>query len=158
MYPHQPGEPPRDPARPALTSRRNTLVPANAAVHALRQNQGGDTDYRPHRSADPRAARRKISPATQPTTLWRRRRYHRRRHAKPEIPIHQPKRPAGSYLGGFRTPDGARKPSPLRPFRGIWGLLLSGRSPHAGAVGETESDRSRLGPLEGHGLKFAAAG
>src|ERR1700730_6599584 len=112
MYPHQPGEPPRDPARPALTSRRNTLVPANAAVHALRQNQGGDTDYRPHRSADPRAARRKISPATQPTTLWRRRRYHRRRHAKPEIPIDQPKRPAGSYLGGFRTPNGTRKPSP----------------------------------------------
>ena len=40
---HQPGEPRRDPALPAITSRRNVPVPANAAVHALRQDPGGKT-------------------------------------------------------------------------------------------------------------------
>src|ERR1700731_1431467 len=105
------------------TNRENLLV----TRHGLRSPHVETPSFRPTprctpfariraetltiaRTADPRAARRKISPATQPTTLWRRRRYHRRRHAKPEIPIDQPKRPAGSYLGGFRTPDGARKP------------------------------------------------
>ncbi len=33
--------------------------------------------------------------------------------AKAEIPIDRCRRPAGSCLGGFRTPNGIRKPSPL---------------------------------------------
>jgi Putative transposase len=34
--------------------------------------------------------------------------------AKRGIPIDQRRRPAGSCMGGFRTPDGNRKPSPIR--------------------------------------------
>ena len=36
--------------------------------------------------------------------------------AKREVPIDRHRSPTGSCSGGFRTPDGIRKPSPCMPF------------------------------------------
>ena len=44
---HQPGASPRDPARLALISRRNTAIATNAPIHALRQDQRDRTEYEP---------------------------------------------------------------------------------------------------------------
>ena len=53
---HQPGASPRDPARLALISRRNTAVPANAPIHALRHDQRDRTEHEPWPAPDPPAA------------------------------------------------------------------------------------------------------
>jgi hypothetical protein len=124
--PHQPGVPRRDPARLALTSRRNTTVTTNASRHALRQDQRHTTGYQPRPVRDPRSASRKISLTnSQPTPAPSRLRNHLNR-AKLEIPIDRRRSPAGSCLGGFRTPApcpdarpamaGVRKPSPCQSF------------------------------------------
>ena len=39
--------------------------------------------------------------------------------AKPQIPIDRCRTHAGSCLGGFRTPNGIRKPSPFLPFKSV---------------------------------------
>ena len=60
-------------------------------------------------------AGRKISLAASPPPPSPTRRRHHRARAKPEIPIDRCRSPAGSCLGGFRTPNGIRKPSPTQP-------------------------------------------
>ena len=114
---HQPGAFPRDPARLALISRRNTAVAANAPIRALRQDQRNSTEYEPRPAPDPRSAWRKI-PLTKfpPTPVPSRFRRHLNQ-AKLQIPIDHRRSPADSCMGGFRTPDGIRKPSPWLPFR-----------------------------------------
>ena len=52
---HQPGASPRDPARLALISRRNTAIATNAPIRALRQAQRDRTEYEPWPAPDPRA-------------------------------------------------------------------------------------------------------
>ena len=59
-------------------------------------------------------------------------RRHRRARLKLEIPIDPRRNPAGSCLGGFRTPHGIRKPSPKLPFS-RWS-------------GKLQSERTRVGP------------
>ena len=70
------------------------------------------TEYQPRPVPDPRSAGRK-TPLTksQPTPAPNRFRNQLNR-AKLEIPIDHRRSPAGSCLGGFRMPDGIRKPSP----------------------------------------------
>ena len=65
---HQPGASPRDPARLALISCRNTAVAANAPIHALRHDQPDRTEYEPWPTPDPRAAGRKLSRNKSPPT------------------------------------------------------------------------------------------
>ena len=92
------------PARLAPISRRNTAVAANAPIHALRHDQRDRTEYEPWPASDPRAARRTISLIKSPPTpapSWFR---HHRDQAKLAIPIDHRRSPAGSCLGGFRTP------------------------------------------------------
>jgi hypothetical protein len=48
--------------------------------------------------------------------------------AKFEIPIDHHRSPAGSCLGGFRTPDGIRKPSPMQSGGNSLTAPESGRS------------------------------
>jgi hypothetical protein len=48
--------------------------------------------------------------------------------AKLEIPIDHHRSPAGSCMGGFRTPDGIRKPSPWWSFRRCGAYLVSRHS------------------------------
>ena len=124
--PHAPastGSTRRDPARLALTSRRNTTVTTNAPIHALHQDHRERTEYQPWPDPDPRAARRKISLTRPPPVPAPSRFRHLHNQAKLEIPIDHRRNPAGSCLGGFRTPApcpdarpamaGIRKPSPL---------------------------------------------
>jgi hypothetical protein len=102
--PHQPGASPRDPARLALISRRNPAVTTNAPIHALRQDQRNRTEYEPSPVPDPQSAWQEMvltkSPPT-PAPTWSR--YHRDQ-AKLAIPIDHRHSPAGSCMGGFRTP------------------------------------------------------
>jgi hypothetical protein len=126
--PHQPGAPRRDPARLARTSHRSTSVATNAPKHALHQNQCKRAGYQPRPDPDSRPAWRKISLANSPTTPAPTRFRNQLTQAKLEIPIDHHRSPAGSCLGGFRTPApspdarpamaGVRKPSPWRSFRG----------------------------------------
>jgi hypothetical protein len=124
---HQPGASPRDPARLALISRRNTAVAANAPTHALRHDQRDRTEYEPWPAPDPRSDWRNISLNKSPPTPApsRFRRHHNK--AKLQIPIEHRRSPAGSCMGGFRTPApcpdarpvmaGIRKPSPSAPLK-----------------------------------------
>ena len=51
----------RDPARLALTSRRNTPVAANAVQHALRQDQTEGLNIASRQAPDPPSTGRKVS-------------------------------------------------------------------------------------------------
>ena len=97
----------------------------NAPRHALHQDQRKRAEYQPLPDPDSSLARRKISltklsPVPAPSRF---RRHHNR--AKLEIPIDHRRSPAGSCMGGFRTPApcpdarpemaGVRKPSPSKP-------------------------------------------
>jgi hypothetical protein len=53
--------------------------------------------------------------------------------AKLEIPIDHHRSPAGSCMGGFRTPDGIRKPSPS------WSSVRLGRSSESGQKGQADA-------------------
>jgi hypothetical protein len=138
MHRHHPGAARRDPARLALTSGRSTFVAANAPGRALRQGQHDRTDHQPWPVPDPRFAWRKISllrSSTAPTTNQLRNHLD---DAKLEIPIDRHRNPAGSCMGGFRTPAlclaarpelaGIRKPSPTSPFRTLHRGPISGQS------------------------------
>ena len=129
MHRHHPGAARRDPARLALTSGRSTFVAANAPGRALRQGQHDRTDHQPWPVPDPRFAWQKISllrSSTAPTTNQLRNHLD---DAKLEIPIDRHRNPAGSCMGGFRTPAlclaarpelaGIRKPSPSQPFASV---------------------------------------
>jgi len=126
--PHQPGASRRDPARLARTSRRNTSVATSAPRHALHQDERKRAGYQPGPDPDSGLDRRKIPLAKpQPAPAPSRLRNHLNR-AKVEIPINRRRSPAGSCMGGFRTPapcldarpamPGIRKPSPKRTFPG----------------------------------------
>jgi hypothetical protein len=120
--PHQPAAPRREPARLALTSRRNTTVTTRAPRHALHQDQRHTIEDQPWPVPDPRSAWRKISLTNSPPTPPPSRSRNDLNRAKLEIPIDRRRSPAGSCLGGFRTPAlcrdarpsraGIRKPSP----------------------------------------------
>ena len=116
----------RDPARLALTSRRNTTVAANAPECALRQDQRKAAVSQPQQVPKPPSARRRISRTKPPPTAEPSRLRNHSNRAKHEIPIDHHRNPAGSCLGGFPTPDGIRKPSPSRPLRRSWPFLESG--------------------------------
>src|SRR5208283_2317099 len=133
--PHQPGASRRDPARPALPSRRNTQVPANAPTHAFRQDRDRSSEIRVRPDPDPEAARRKTSLTTPPPAASPPRSCHHHARLKTEIPIDRRRTPAGSCLGGFRTPDGIRKPSPTPP--------------PARRTGDPESSHSLTGATDG---------
>ena len=124
--PHQPGAPRRDPARLALTSRRNTTATTNAPRHALHQDHRKRAGYQPQPDPDSGLARRKISrarlsPGPAPSRF---RRHHNQ--AKLEIPIDRRRSSAASCMSGFRTPApcpdarpavaGIQKPSPSQSF------------------------------------------
>src|SRR5208283_3008493 len=140
--PHQPGASRRDPARPALLSRRNTQVPANAHTHALRQDRDKSSEIRVRPDPDPEAAWRKTSLTTSPPAASPPRSCHHHARPKTEIPIDRRRTPAGSCLGGFRTPDGIRKPSPWRSIRSAATVLESGHKTHRNCPG----NRCRLTP------------
>src|ERR1700761_6018939 len=117
MSPHQPGDARRDPARPAINSRRNTVA-ANAPECPLRQDQRKAAVSQPQQVLDPPSARRQISRTEPPPTAEPSRLRNQTSRAKHEIPIDHHRNPAGSCLGGFPTPDGIRKPSPsTNPLR-----------------------------------------
>jgi hypothetical protein len=111
---------------------------ANAPRHALRQDRRRRAGYQPWPDTDPWSAWRKISPTRlSPTPASSRLRNHFNR-AKVEIPIDHRRNPAGSCLGGFRTPApcpdaraamaGVRKPSPRPSLSCRLALLRSRRS------------------------------
>ena len=115
MRPHQPGTVRRDPARLATTLRRNTAIAANVPESALHQDPRKPAGSQPRQGLDPPSVQQQISrtkprPPTKPSQI---RNYPNR--AKHENPIDRHRSPAGSCLGGFRTPHGIRKPSPSQP-------------------------------------------
>jgi hypothetical protein len=102
--PHQPAAPCRDPARLAPTSRRNNTVTTNAPNHALHQDHHTCAGCQPRPDPDSGPASGKISftrlsPPPEPSRFL-----HHHNRAKREIPIGHRRSPAGSCLGGFRTP------------------------------------------------------
>ena len=105
---------------PAIISHRNTAVAANAPIRALRQDQRNSTEYEPRPAPDPRSAGQKISLTKFPPTPVPSRFRRHLNQAKLQIPIDHRRSPADSCMGGFRTPDGIRKPSPsLPPSRSV---------------------------------------
>jgi hypothetical protein len=102
--PRQPGAPRRDPARLALTSRRNTTVTTNAPRHAVHQDQRKRAGYQLRPDPESSLVRQKISCTRLPSVPApsRFRRHHNQ--AKLKIPIDHRRNPAGSCLGGFRAP------------------------------------------------------
>jgi hypothetical protein len=109
--PQQPGRR-HDPARQALTSRRNAPCSGDRHLRALRQLRDKTPQSRRRPVPNPATARRKASLAASLSAPSSPRRRHLPARAKAEIPIDRCRRPAGSCLGGFRTPNGIRKPSP----------------------------------------------
>jgi hypothetical protein len=116
--------------RPDLsTTRGNAPRSGGRYPHAFRQDRDKRHEPRKWSALNPATARRKVSITTSPPAPSPTRRRHHHARAKPEIPIDRRRRPAGSCLGGFRTPGGIRKPSLLRPAPANEAVLESG--PHA---------------------------
>src|SRR5208337_4794785 len=102
--------------------------PANAHTHGLRQDRDKSSEILIPPDPDPETARGKTSLTTPPPAASPPRSCHHHARPKTEIPIDRRRTPAGSCLGGFRTPDGIRKPSPSRSLmRGVV-MPQSGRS------------------------------
>ena len=113
--PQQPGRR-HDPARQTLTSHRNALCSGDGHLRACRHDRGQRREARKRPNPNPAVAWSNVSltaslSAPSPTP----RRHHRDR-LKLEVPIDRRRTPAGSCLGGFRTPHGIRKPSPKQPL------------------------------------------
>ena len=113
--PQQPGRR-RDPAWPPLTSRQNALCSGDRYPRARRHDRGKRREARWRSIPNPTVAWSKVSLAASPSAPSPTPRRHRRARLKLEIPIDPRRNPAGSCLGGFRTPHGIRKPSPNEPF------------------------------------------
>ena len=108
----------RDPARPTLTSRRNVLGSGDRHLRALRQDQGKRPEPRRRPTLNPAAAWSNVSLAASLSAPSPTPRRHHRARPKLEIPIDPRRTPAGSCLGGFRTPAHAQTRDPRRPASG----------------------------------------
>ena len=118
MHHLQPGRSSRDPARPATTHCRSTgSAAANARARPLyRQRSLEDLSYRsdePKELLD-RATTRSVRITRGASRI---RSARTQDHPVYEIPIAQRPGPAGSFLGDFRTPAGARNSSRELPVR-----------------------------------------
>ena len=107
----QPGQPSRDPARPASTMRRGVTASVDDLANAIHQHRRAASPNRwsgtPMEPPDPA---RKLPVPNDPSRSRSQSRHPRHRR-EIEIPITQRLRPAGSFFGDFRTPVGARNSS-----------------------------------------------
>jgi hypothetical protein len=97
----------------AITLRSNTIVAANAPEFALRLDRQKLLSLSRSRFPIRHPPGRQISRTEPPPTAEPSRLRNHPNRAKHEIPIDHHRNPAGSCLGGFPTPDGIRKPSPI---------------------------------------------
>jgi hypothetical protein len=108
--PQQPGRR-RDPARLDPHRRRSHAAPANDRMCVRRTRQSGRQPYLSHAGQPSTPTRQNIRPFRSCRAASRQRKRGRWIQQKLQIPIGRRVRPAGSFLGDFRTPDGVRNSS-----------------------------------------------